>query len=503
MAAIIVKLVNDLSNNSVEIRETLSQIKTAVYSLQIKELRDVVKTLPLTNIFLKLHVSDREELKLLKEILNRLLECLEPEVIHSQFRDEIESGLNHQDEEIMILCLSQIKRYSNCHDAVNNLTTDIRLLQAVIRCLGNGTLAAAMISSDILSTVGKSTVATEVLFSGALLEEFKENMAKNDIVRYRVYEVVTNISISNPEALNNTNVSGILQTLMSEVTKDDILVQMNSIEMIGSLATSKHGLDYLEKHGIVCKMEEMLEASESNPLVHFLMPALIKFFGSLACHDPKEVCEKHRGFLKSTFDLLGTDDAVLRGVVVDTIGIIASTVEGKLALNKQGEYMKDSMKHLCNMITHPPTEVKKRALICLVNIFNINIEDQTDDVLSMLENWFSLICFTPVDLILTICQQPFQELRCPALAIINSIANQNWGQLLLNAQPGFNEYLLNRSTENDKSGKDAKYKIIETLVDSPTTSTHFGAPYLIKLKKFKNEGPFYVQTETEVAVERE
>ena len=64
---------------------------------------------------------------------------------------------------------------------------------------------------------------------------------------------------------------------------------------------------------------------------------MIKFFGSLACHDPKEICEKHRTFLKTTFDLLATEDTVLLGVVVDTIGIIATSLEGKFALNKQGK----------------------------------------------------------------------------------------------------------------------------------------------------------------------
>ncbi|XP_033121954.1 26S proteasome non-ATPase regulatory subunit 5-like isoform X2 [Anneissia japonica] len=482
MAATINDLVCQLSSDSVDVEETLSQLKTAVYILQLKELKDIVKTLPLNHIFAKLHVSSSNELKISKAILDRLLECLEPDVIYSQFRDEILSGLCHQDDDIMILCLTQIKRYVNCGDAIDNLICDIGLLQAVIRCLGVESLAVAKVASSILSAVGNYPVGIGVMFANPLLEEFKENMKKTDVVRYRVYDVVTSIAVSNPDAFDNGNLSDILHMLMSEVTKDDILVQMNSIEMISSLAVTKNGLSYLEKHGIV---------------------ALIKFFGSLACHDPKEICEKHRTFLKTTFDLLGTEDAVVRGVVVDTIGIIASSLEGKFALNKQGECMRDVMKQLGHMIKHPPIEVKKRALICLVNIFSIAVEQQNDDVLSMLENWFCLIDSSPLDIILSICQQPFQELRCPALAIINAIANQSWGQALLNLQPGFKEYLLDRSTENEKSGKVAKYKIVETLVETSTTCSYFGSPYYIKLKKFKNEGPFYVQTETEVAVQRE
>ena len=71
----------------------------------------------------------------------------------------------------------------------------------------------------------------------------------------------------------------------------------------------------------------------------------------------------------------------------------------------------------------------------------------------------------------------------------------------MNAQPGFNEYLLDRSTEQTKEGKEGKYSIVKTLVDSPTAMELFGRVYFVRLKEFEREGPFYVKVESAVAFE--
>ncbi len=102
-----------------------------------------------------------------------------------------------------------------------------------------------------------------------------------------------------------------------------------------------------------------------------------------------------------------------------------------------------------------------------------------------------------------LASQPFLQLRCAALEHLATIAMVPWGQKLLNSHPGFKEYLLNRSTEATKEGKEGKYHIVKTLTNSPTVQEIFGQPYFIKLKTYENEGPFYVLAEAAVAFEGE
>jgi 26S proteasome non-ATPase regulatory subunit 5 len=75
-------------------------------------------------------------------------------------------------------------------------------------------------------------------------------------------------------ALENTHTSGLLQQLLNEVYRDDILIQLNAIEMLSDLTMVDHGLIYLDQQGIVGKLENMMEDLESNPYGNLLLPGV-------------------------------------------------------------------------------------------------------------------------------------------------------------------------------------------------------------------------------------
>lgn len=66
---------------------------------------------------------------------------------------------------------------------------------------------------------------------------------------------------------------------------------------------------------------------------------------------------------------------------------------------------------------------------------------------------------------------------------------------------GFLEYLLDRKTETDKTGKELKYEFIAELVHSPFSKEVFDKPIHLRLREYEREGPFYVQAEAAVAFE--
>ena len=102
---------------------------------------------------------------------------------------------------------------------------------------------------------------------------------------------------------------------------------------------------------------------------------------------------------------------------------------------------------------------------------------------------------------MSIAKQPFPELRLSAHGLLSALAVLPWGQKKLCEFPGFNEYLLDRSTEKAKEGKESKFEIVRTLAESPTTQDIFGQPYFVQLKAYFLQGAFYVQTESQVAFE--
>ena len=71
----------------------------------------------------------------------------------------------------------------------------------------------------------------------------------------------------------------------------------------------------------------------------------------------------------------------------------------------------------------------------------------------------------------------------------------------MNSTPGFKEYALDRSTEHSKEGKEGKFEMVRALAESPTSTEILGHPYMINLREYVNQGPFYVAAQSEVAME--
>ena len=84
---------------------------------------------------------------------------------------------------------------------------------------------------------------------------------------------------------------------------------------------------------------------------------------------------------------------------------------------------------------------------------------------------------------------------------MRALSNQPWAARLLNQEPGFLEYLLDRSTERDKEGKETKFEVVKALSEAYCTAEIFGNPALLSLKVYVREGPFYVRVQSEVAME--
>lgn len=122
-----------------------------------------------------------------------------------------------------------------------------------------------------------------------------------------------------------------------------------------------------------------------------------------------------------------------------------------------------------------------------------------EDLERLTEQWFGQLGEQPVVLLLGLCRQPFPELRCAALGALVEVARTRWGQAALSAQPGFIEYLLDRSTETDKRSKEAKFALLAALAEPQPRG--FSAADWHRIKKAHREGPFYLASQPAVTFE--
>uniref|UniRef100_A0A452RP26 26S proteasome non-ATPase regulatory subunit 5 n=1 Tax=Ursus americanus TaxID=9643 RepID=A0A452RP26_URSAM len=444
--------------------EELRALHSVLQTVPLSELREQAAELRLGPLFSLLNENHREQTTLCVSILERLLQAMEPVHVARNLGADLQRGLTHPDDSVKILTLSQ---------AIKSLSR-ISLTQAGL----------------------------EALFESNLLDDLKRVMKTNDIVRYRVYELIVEISSVSPESLTYCTTSGLVTQLLRELTGEDVLVRATCIEMVTSLAYTHHGRQYLAQEGVIDQISNIIVGADSDPFSSFYLPGFVKFFGNLAIMDsPQQICERYPIFVEKVFEMTESQDPTMIGVAVDTIGILGSNVEGKQVLQKTGTRFERLLMKIGYQAKNASTELKIRCLDAISSIFYISPEQQTDDLLRMTESWFSSLSRDPLELFRGISNQPFPELHCAALKVFTAIANQPWAQKLMFNSPGFVEYVMDRSVEHDKASKDAKYELVKALANSKTIAEIFGNPNYLRLRTYLSEGPYYVKPISTTAVE--
>uniref|UniRef100_A0A673MBA6 26S proteasome non-ATPase regulatory subunit 5 n=1 Tax=Sinocyclocheilus rhinocerous TaxID=307959 RepID=A0A673MBA6_9TELE len=463
MAAPIESLLNEICESEDPIEE-LKSLRTAVLATPVSGLRQAVSGARLEIIFGLLNTNDKEQIEVCVEILSRVLQALEPNQLAQNYKTALQSGLNHPNDSVKVLTLTQA-------------------------------IAA-------LSKLSNTKAGLDVLFQSDLLNKLKDVMLTSDIIRYRVYELIVEVSTVSPVSLGYCANSGLISQMLEELTGDDVLVRATAIEMVTNLAQSQHGRQYLAQQGIMDKISNMIIAAESDPFSSLYLPGLVKFFGSLAIMDsPQQVCEKYPVFLEVVFSMAMNLEPTLTPVALDTLGVLGNTVEGKQVLQKTGEKFTSVLKRISKVAADGATELRVRCLEALAQLLMLPVEQQTDDLLLLTESWFNCLSSQPMLMIRNISTQPFPELHCSALRIFTAVGCQPWAQQLMMDTPGFVEWVMDRSVGTGKEAKDCKFELVGALLSSSSAQEIFGAHNYLKLKTYLNEGPYYINAVSSVITE--
>ncbi|XP_053229622.1 26S proteasome non-ATPase regulatory subunit 5 isoform X1 [Podarcis raffonei] len=482
--------------------EELRALHLALLAVPLNALRERRSELPLAGLFALTARGGSEQISLCVSILERLLQIMDPLYVIQNFGEELQKGLFHPDNSVKILTIAQVGKIVEDSSAAREILNTPELLRQVIYCIADEKLAVAKEAIMSLTKVAKTAESLEALLAGNLLVDLKNVMTRSDIVRCRVYELVINISLVSADSLNYCVNSGLISELIGELTGNDVLLRATCIEMVTSLAHIYHGRQYLAQQGIIDKISNIIIGADSDPFSSFYLPGFVKFFGNLAIVDsPQQLCERYPAFVEKVFSMAESQDPTMFGVAVDTLGILGSTVEGKLVLQKKGSRFHHVLNRIGHQAKNAPTEMRVRCLEAISSLLYLQPDQQTEDHLGMTESWFSSLSSQPLELFRSISTQPFPDLHCGALKVFTAIASQPWAQRMMLSSPGFVEYIVDRSVEPDKPSKEAKYELVKALANSKTIAEIFGNQHYLRLRAYLREGPYYVKAVSTTAVE--
>uniref|UniRef100_A0A8C2D0W8 26S proteasome non-ATPase regulatory subunit 5 n=1 Tax=Cyprinus carpio TaxID=7962 RepID=A0A8C2D0W8_CYPCA len=257
MAAPIESLLNEICESEDPIEE-LKSLRTAVLATPVSSLRQAVSGARLEIIFGLLNTNDKEQIEVCVEILSRVLQALEPIQLAQNYKTALQSGLNHPNDSVRLLTLTQMGRVAGHADGVTQMLNSSEILRDVIQCISVERIAVAKEAIAALSKLSNTKAGLDALFRSDLLNKLKDVMLTNDIIRYRVYELIVEVSTVSPVSLGYCANSGLISQMLEELTGDDVLVRATAIEMVTSLAQSQHGRQYLAQQGIIDKISNMI-----------------------------------------------------------------------------------------------------------------------------------------------------------------------------------------------------------------------------------------------------
>ncbi|XP_076673763.1 26S proteasome non-ATPase regulatory subunit 5 isoform X1 [Andrena cerasifolii] len=486
-------------NNNEEKKEILTEIGIVVKTLRSRHAEQINCTFDFGQLFAQLTSNDRGVLEQVCDILKTLFALLDPGEVYHRYPTQLSQLITHQDALVRSLVLEEILSTASHPQKMSSLLADTNLLVAIANRIADDSFEVAKCAMRIMTEVGKSKDGLQIVYKGELLRSLARLLVKNNVISFRVYEVVVDIAISSKEGLEASAQSGFLNSLFEILDSEDMLLQVSALDNLRYLSTTEEGLSYLEQQEVFGKLVQKIAQANENPLSNLLIPGLIKFFGNVAHQWPNDIFSKYPVVASALFEVLESPDHTIVGVALDTLGYIASSAEGKYALQALGKAMPCALKKISEIVQGMPTELRIRGLYALALILDVQKSEQDNRILSLTKSWFDSLDDDPLSMIVGICRQPFPDICEAGFDVLAVVASQAWGQEYMSSQPGLAEFLLERNLESTKACKDGKYEVVSRL--SQAKPNIFDASTMQKFKEYVRQGPHFVDMGTEVAIE--
>ena len=469
----------------------------------------------LTVVFDCLNASGKAEIQAASDILNQILDIVDPIVALNRYHASLIRCLHHPNPEVKVLAIRFLSKCLPSDQCLEAMFSSDSLLIDAIKLINHDEGNVAKEVKDFIYTMALmqgTEIKNEMPFVPPLLPLLQEFLHhEKEVNRLRIEELMIAIAKLSPEMTQRVASAGFLQRLCQEVLADDILVQLNAIEILSDFAESRHGLIYLENKGVLKEMDNLLSQSSSSPMANYLLPGFIKFFGRVSRNHPTNFTEMYPNFTRIVFSVFtnnGIADSELKHLAISTIGHISTTLEGKqkitsLDKKENGIISKD----LVNSLRYGSTNDKNVALSACRDIISAPDDDNDGNVSSQISRdfYYGLIqsgLKDPVEYIFQIIKQPFAEISEIAFNVLQNIGKYQWGIPLFVSQPGLLEYILDRNVASKKEAKEMKYNLIKILQENAASLNGDIMPseMLMRLKKYVKEGAFHVEAQAEVAL---
>lgn len=493
-------LLRDLCDPAKVTTENLGVLRSALADLKVKNRLELSKGLQekdMSPMFSSLVTFQGEEAESFCEVIRCLLDCLPADVLLEKYEVYVGNALKDSNSvHIQRLALGQLYRCAKDPKVCPTLLRKTAMLSLVVEKLAVSSILINDVEKVLLEMTRNCKDGVMVLFEGDILKKMELVMHHGSVQSLRIMELYCKVACQSEENCGKMKPRLNIITESVQKEKSDVLVLLSYIEVLSLLVVKPYTLKYLMDSSILSILDGLL-VKQSDRLSSFYLPGVINFFGLLGHHSPSLLVVDHSSSLKCILSLCS--DSPFSEASISAVAHTARSSGGKRLLDKHiGREMVNYVKLLGKILEGQDNAAKKTAAIVALS-WILEMEDFNElDVISVTEKWLGHLSRSPLDLVWKQAKVPFEEHRTSAHIALRNIALLPWGRKALLFQlPGFYEWLLDRSTEPEKGGKETKHAIVAALLEE--VNSIGDEEKVAGLRKFFMDGPFYAPAETAVS----
>ncbi|RIA97789.1 26S proteasome non-ATPase regulatory subunit 5 [Glomus cerebriforme] len=487
-----------------ELANTLGIINVSIEGPNGEQIKQtILNSIPLTEFFTLLGGYSDTVTSAACKILEKLLQSMNyADIMSSGLKEHLTLGLQFNSSEVRILALCQIEKCLETEEAVQDLVRS-PIFPVILEGLGYEDTLISTKVTEFLIKLADHTSGLRAIFDSGSIAILNQLSQGNETVKFRVFDLVSRISISSPEAFQLCESSGTLSAMTSEFNSTDLLLKLNAIETFSKIYQSYAGYLFLERAGILQSLVDVMAQDDDSDIVLILVKcAALKFFGKLSEIEEMDFAEADNKYkiLSKMDSYLSSSNMDIKITTINIIGVIGSNPRGLKLLS--GSVTPNILGNFMDLYHHSVGDVKIACLQTISCLLGVS-ENQTPEFSDITHQIYLQIGGTPTPLstLTSNTKQTLEDLRIASFAIMQKIALHPWGQTEMTNSKEFIDYILNRTTETTKLGKEWKFTIIQTLVKAPNAENIIPSNIFDRLTRYLREGPFYVRTEAAVAFE--
>ncbi|CAG8736611.1 13755_t:CDS:10, partial [Acaulospora morrowiae] len=441
----------------------------------------ILSTIPFSAFFMLLGSINDVVTSSACKVLEKLLQPMNyADISSSGLKEYLAIGLRHDYPEVRILALRQVEKCLESEEFIQDFVKS-PLFPDVLECLGFNNIPTSIRVTDFLvKLVNTSDYGLKALFGSESIGILTKLSQGDETVKFRVFDLIVQISPSSPEAFQLCESSGALNAITSELDSDDLLIRLNAVETFSKIIQSHSGYSFLERSGIIRTLIDFLSQTEEDIVLILLKCAVLKFFGRLSeieTIDFSAMDNKYKIFSLIDAHLL-INNMDLKITSINIIGVIGHNPRGLYLL-----YNCVSPNLLNDFMDLHNSSIGEVKLACLQTISCLigASENPTPEISNITEQIYQNP--TPLATLITNAKTTIEELRIASFAVMQKIAIHSWGKIEMSNSKEFIDYIVNRTTEFSHKSCEWKFSIIQTLCSTSDAENIIAPNVLGRLRR--------------------